>query len=192
MVEGNLYCLHNPAFDRQGRHYYKLGRTQDLRKRLQTYQTGYLEPCVYVAVGSRRFASSEAAELVLFYLLRRFRVRENREFFNVPLSLVRHMLIRVSSLSDDRLDDIAKLIKATRDVNKFMSNNAIDSLIASFETVEIECRTEKTEYADYLDEFFEKFRFKPREEDVEMYKKFGYRTVEDLELNTLLDNTKKV
>jgi hypothetical protein len=192
-TEGSLYCLHNPAFAQYGKHYYKLGRTKNLRKRLYTYQTSYIEPSLYVAISIRRFRSSEDAEALLFYLLRRYRVRGNREFFHVPLPQVRHMMIRVSSISDDRIAKIADIVRSRIHIDKYRENEDIDDLIERMEGC---CKADITrqphwreELATFLDEYFEKFRFKPKQEDIEMYQKYGYKPPEDVEMNSLLDST---
>ncbi len=111
----------------------------------------------------------------------------------MPLSLVRHMLIRVSSISDDRIARIVELLNSTRHIDKYSGNDAIDDLIEQFEG---KCSADisrdpffKSEFHTYLDEFFEKYRFKPRDEDVKMYQKYGYKPPEDIEMNGLLDAT---
>jgi hypothetical protein len=195
IIEGHLYCFYNEAFKAYGEYYFKLGRTRNLRKRLSTYQTGYIQPGHYVSISIRRFRDSAAAEALLFYLLRRYRVAKNREFFHAPLSLIRHMLIRVESISDDRIDKITKYIIDNKNISKYSSNDTIDELIDKFEE---ECKVNTSitrqpgwneELKEYLEEWFEKYRFKPKQEDIAKYKKYGYKPVEDLEMNNLLDNT---
>jgi hypothetical protein len=198
-IEGSLYAMHNELFNTYGPHYYKLGRSKDLRKRIRTYQTSYIEPSFFVSVSCRRFKDSDQAETLLFYLLRRFRVKNNREFFTAPLCLIRHMMLRVSALSDDMIEKIVTLIdRQTKysDVSKYNTNEEIDDLISHFEE-SCKVKTDMTkqphwreEFDEFLDDFFNKFRFKPKEEDVDKYKKYGYKPVEDLELNGLLDQSR--
>jgi regulator of sirC expression with transglutaminase-like and TPR domain len=108
-------------------------------------------------------------------------------------------MLRVSALSDDMIEKIVTLIdRQTKysDVSKYNTNEEIDDLISHFEE-SCKVKTDMTkqphwreEFDEFLDDFFNKFRFKPKEEDVDKYKKYGYKPVEDLELNGLLDQSR--
>jgi hypothetical protein len=79
---GTIYCLYNNVYQFYGDYVYKLGCTNDIDKRLCTYTTNYIDKCE-VKHKSKILKNCELAESILFYILRKHRIVENREFFNI-------------------------------------------------------------------------------------------------------------
>ena len=68
-----------------GDNVYKMGKTIDINKRLTGYTTSFIEPCEI------KFLSSEVknyslVEQLISKALKRYRIKNNREFFNVQLT----------------------------------------------------------------------------------------------------------
>ena len=78
---GHLYCLFNKMYLTYGVDVFKLGHSSNPVKRITDYMTSYIDDSEYKYVTERRFENSLKAERILFFLLRRNRLRKNREFF---------------------------------------------------------------------------------------------------------------
>lgn len=155
---GHLYCLFNKMYLTYGEDVYKLGHSGNPAKRITDYMTSYIDDSEYKYVSERRFENSLKAERVLFFLLRRNRIKKNREFFRVPLDDVIDTIKRVEAIPVDKIEKIYKII-----LNEFCSDRVFDNV------------EETSHYLDCLvspDVFFEQFKFNPKNPD--MYRKFGY------------------
>lgn len=166
---GHLYCLFNKMYLTYGENVYKLGHSSNPSKRITDYLTSYIDEPEYKYVSIRRFENSMKAERILFFLLRRNRIRKNREFFNASVDDIIDTIKRVESISHEKIEKIYKII-----LNEYCSDRV-------FENVE-----ETSHYLDCLvtpDLFFEQFKFRPK--NPEQYKKFGYIKEKDEEWYTL-------
>ena len=173
--KGYLYCLYNKCFESYGVCVFKLGRTKNLKQRLAYYTTSYVDSSHFVAISSRPFENSRKAESILFYLLRRWRISQKREFFQVPSVRVSYLFDRMSNLSDRVLDEIYEQI-----LRKVCPDDILDDVLDTDQ--EPGWFTKAIEYKTWLDDFFEQFRFKPK--DPERYKPYGYKPIEDQELTS--------
>ena len=108
--KGFLYCMWNKMFSSYGQDVYKLGRTSCLEARLNNYTTSYIEPCEYKYTTNRVFQNSIYAERVMFFLLRRFRIKKNREFFKVDLDTVIDTMRKLETMSDEKIEKIYRKI----------------------------------------------------------------------------------
>ena len=180
---GWLYCLYNRCFVAYGNHVFKLGRTNCLKQRMRSYVTTYVDPSHFVCISQREFRNSRKAEAVLFYVLRRYRIREQREFFNVCVEQISHVMDRISCLSDDTIDDIYIDI-----LRKCCPTEIIDKVLNHQIDLDEEEKWfyKSSSYLNWLDEYFEKYRFKPT--NPEFYKNSGYREIEQIEIDTLIQN----
>lgn len=156
--KGYLYCLWNRMFTSYGEHVYKLGRTSCLQNRLNNYVTTYIEPSEYKYTTNRVFENSCHAERLLFFLLRRHRVKKNREFFNVSLDTIIETMKKIEAMSDEKITKLYNRILKDYCNENVMDNEEDDKHF-------LDCMVS-------LDEFFEKYRFRPK--NPEMYYKFGY------------------
>jgi len=175
--EGWLYCVFNEVFKQYGEFAVKLGRTNNLKRRLNEYRTGYVEPSIYLCISDRSFRDSRKAESLLFYILRRYRLKEQREFFSAPPNLIRMLLERLSELTDDHLDILYKQV-----LLKVAPEEIIETILDSDESwFESACQQQT-----FLEEFFERFRFKPKTN----LKFPGYIPIEVVDLNNLMASAK--
>ncbi len=177
IIPGWLYCLYNECFKAYGESVYKLGRTKNLQQRLSQYTTSYIQPSHFVCVSGRRFRDSRKAEAVLFFVLRKYRIVENREFFHVPSMQIQHILDRLSYLSDELIEELYDQI-----LRKVVPQNIYDQILDTDE--ELSWITKAIEYNNWLDDFFQKFRFRPK--DPSFYQRTGLRTDEEEELYHLI------
>jgi T5orf172 domain len=182
IISGWLYCLYNECFKSYGSNVYKLGRTMNLKQRLSQYTTSYIQPSHFICVSFRKFRDSRKAEAVLFYILRMYRIVENREFFNIPSVQVRFILDRLSNLSDDLIEELYSQI-----LQKVVPKDIYDQIIDTEE--EFEWVHKSLEYKSWLDEFFQKFRFRPK--DPSFYHRTGLRPEEEEELYHLIVRAKE-
>lgn len=181
VIPGWLYCLYNECFKAYGSSVYKLGRTKNLQQRLSQYTTSYIQPSHFVCVSSRKFRDSRKAETVLFFILRTYRVVENREFFNVPSVQIRCIMDRLSYLSDDLVEELYSQI-----LRKVVPKDIYEQIMDTEE--EFEWVHQALEYKTWLDEFFQKFRFRPK--DPSFYHRTGMRQEEEEELYRLIVQAK--
>ena len=155
---GHLYCLFNKMYQTYGDNIFKLGHTSNPSKRITDYMTSYIDDSEYKYVSNRRFENSLKAERILFFLLRRNRLRKNREFFCLDVNDIIDTIKRVEALPHEKIERIYKII-----LNEYCSERV-------FENIE-----DTVHYLDCLvspDLFFEQFKFRPK--NPEMYRKFGY------------------
>ena len=112
-MSGYLYCLYNDAFERfkqdENEEVYKLGRTCNVENRLASYSTYYVQPSKMIYI-SQKFKDCIKAERVLFYILRKYRVSNKREFFKCELDLVKETFDRMSSFTPKMIDEMYRAI----------------------------------------------------------------------------------
>ncbi len=151
--KGYLYCLYNKVFQQYFTDYtsevYKLGRTNNLDTRLKHYTTSYIEPSKFLYT-SKLFHDQIKAERILFFLLRNHRIRNKREFFKCKLSIVIDIIKQIEELSESQINHIYTKIN-----NKICPSNILDKINDE--------EYNKLLDFDYskLDEFFERFRYRP-------------------------------
>ena len=63
-IQGWIYCLYNPCFKSYGSSVYKLGRTKNLKQRLNQYTTSYVDPSHFICISQRSFEDSRKAESI--------------------------------------------------------------------------------------------------------------------------------
>lgn len=164
--EGYIYCLYNEAFEKfkndSDVNVYKLGLSRNLKKRLSTYTTYYIKPSSFMCTSKdydRKFKDCVKAERVLFYILRKFRVSNKREFFQCDIKIIKDTISRISSFSDEMIDEMYKgimgkicppdIIERIEDKNLILTNK---------EWFEFEKGNN-----DSIFKFLEQFRFRPKD-----------------------------
>ncbi|AYV82086.1 MAG: hypothetical protein Homavirus6_7 [Homavirus sp.] len=95
--KGILYCLYNKFYDFVGENVYKLGYTKNLKKRLSSYTTCYLENMV-VKASTTILQNAFFAETILFHILDKYRIKKNREFFKCPLDEIKKVFSQVEDM----------------------------------------------------------------------------------------------
>ena len=177
---GFIYILYNEVFTKYGKNVFKIGRTSNLKQRLQSYSTGYIEPSKFLFT-SKQFEDSEKVEELIFYLLRRNRVRQQREFFDVEIDTAREVIMKLEKCSSLVILKMYSWLQfKCGQIDTFINENEIDSLTEKISTLDIELKESK----DYLSDFFEKYRFKPKYPND--YIQHGYKPIELNEIYRLL------
>jgi len=162
---GYIYCIYNIAFESFGENVYKLGRTGNLDNRLASYTTYYVEPSKFIVTSkdyNRKFKDCIKAERVLFYILRKYRVSNKREFFMCDIKLIKDTFERMSKFSNEMIDAMYKAIFA-----KIVPPDIIER-IEKGETKQVSDK-EWFEYEkgnmDSIFAFLEQFRYRPKSQD---------------------------
>ena len=169
---GYLYILFNVIFEQYGSDIYKLGRTNNLNNRLKNYTTSFIDPSSYLYT-SRVFHSSVKAERILFFILRKQRIRDKREFFHIHLENAISTIKRIEECTEIQINRIYNRI-----IKKICPYDILDKL-------------DDEDYYKQLDfdysnitAYFEKFRFRPSSPS--KYKLYNYVPPEDIEFDKLL------
>ena len=178
-VPGYLYVLHHDSFTHYGTDVYKLGLTINPKQRIKNYITGFIEAPKYAYVSSQ-FYNCKKAEKVLFYLLQAQRMKDNREFFQVPLDRSIAVIKQLEQLQPKELNRLYSQICwniVPREVRK--------ALLQGVDAVNVEAVSIKVDQAvsAWDDEAYDKqlqsvfdlldtFRFCPK--DPTLYYKYGY------------------
>jgi mRNA-degrading endonuclease RelE of RelBE toxin-antitoxin system len=163
---GYLYILYNPMFETYGNNVYKLGRTSDLNGRLKHYCTAYVEKSQYLYTSSP-FDNCIHAEYTLFHLLRKYRMKNNREFFQCDINEIIGVICVLENMG---LKDLSKTYNNIISKNVGLMVNNLEDIKLNKEKKESSYGLERLNY----EEFFEKYRFKPK--NPEHYFKYGYKT----------------
>jgi hypothetical protein len=154
-MKGYLYCMWNKAFLNYGKDVYKLGRTSNINNRMNSYATSYIDNCECKYVSARLFTNSMEAEKLLFFLLRKYRIKKSREFFSVELDMAINTIKRIEDMNDRIISVMYK---------KIIGNYLNERIINEIEKME-EYFCEDT-YENELDEekqsnnYFERFKYK--------------------------------
>ena len=88
-VKHFVYVMHNPMFLHYGPNVYKIGYTENVKRCVKDYKTGYIEESTVVF--SKQVPSKEC-ERKLHKLMTMYRINPKREFFNCPLSRVKQFI----------------------------------------------------------------------------------------------------
>jgi len=147
-----------------------------LKRRLNEYRTGFVSDSYYVCVSEREFQNSRMAESLLFYILRRYRMRRDREFFQIESWQIRDLFTRLAWHDDEW---IAKCWRAA--VRKVCPTHIMNMLSPDDEDFQL--FWEKSGVQSEIDKRYEAFRFKPQ--NPAMYRAYGYIPPEIQELNGL-------
>jgi hypothetical protein len=84
-----VYILKNDMYEETDS-VFKIGRTSNMNKRLQTYNTSNLHGILVLY--ERPCINSKVVEAVVHHILDEYRVDQNREYFKAPLSVLKKVL----------------------------------------------------------------------------------------------------
>jgi hypothetical protein len=161
---GYLYILYNPMFETYGNDVYKLGRTSDLNTRLKHYCTSYVEKSTYLYT-SNPFNNCIHAEYVLFHLLRKYRMKNNREFFQCNIDEIISIICALENMDSKDLQ---------KTYNNIISKN-VGIMVNNLEDIKLNKEKQKGGFCGMTyEEFFEKYKFNPK--NPEYYFKYGYKS----------------
>jgi hypothetical protein len=96
-IPGYIYCLYNPMFNYYGNNVYKLGQTANIKTRLNSYVTSYIDKPEYLLV-SKLLINKKLAEDLLFVELDNYRICSNREFFKCDINIIKNAFELVESI----------------------------------------------------------------------------------------------
>jgi len=150
-LRGYLYCMWNKVFSGYGKDVHKLGRTSNINNRMNSYATSYIDNCECKYVTERLFSNSEHAEKLLFFILRKYRIRKNREFFDVPFEKIVETIKRIEAISDEKIEVMYKKM-----CNDFLN----DRIIIEIENFEDYINDEEKNIVNIDSEYFERFKFR--------------------------------
>lgn len=158
MVAGYLYVLWHPTFEHYGPNVYKLGMTNNPSRRLQGYSPGFLDAVKYLYV-SKEFANCHEAEKVLFFALKKERLKSHREFFQLPLELAKTTIENLERLSAEEVHSL--YVRARNDL---VPQSVCVRLRADSEEVTKYNQEWTTKYSggEPVDKFLDKFKFTAR------------------------------
>ena len=175
---GYLYCLYNPAFESFGDNVYKLGRSGNLDNRLMSYTTYYVEPSKFVFTSADydiKFKDCIKAERVLFYILRKYRVTNKREFFMCDIELIKETFERMCKFSNKMIDAMYRGV-----MGRIIPVDLIERISGEYIPDKEWFQYEKGNN-DSIFAYLEQFRFRPKNK--EMYPE--YMSPVDEEINKL-------
>lgn len=89
-MDGYIYCIYNKMYETYGDNVYKLGYCGDVSSLTSRYTTPYIDE--YEIKYLKKVKDKVRAEKVLFYLLREYRVRKNREFFDCEIGKIKEQI----------------------------------------------------------------------------------------------------
>jgi len=156
-MSGYLYVLWHPTFKMYGDNVYKLGMTINPDQRLQSYSPGFLDSVQYLYLSSE-FKSCHEAEKVLFYVLRKERLKKQREFFKVDLEVAKRIIKNLESLT---ADEVHSLYQRSR--SGLLSQATLLRLRADPEEVAAFNQQWTTKYTkgENAHDFLDKFKYSP-------------------------------
>ena len=114
--EGYIYILSNEMYGFYGEDVYKIGKTNDIAKRLNAFTTCCVKS-VDLKFLSERCVNYHIAERLIFMALRDYGVVENREFFKHNLLGIINIIEEIVSCLNNRAeehDDIVKKLQGIR------------------------------------------------------------------------------
>lgn len=139
-TKGFLYCLHNEIFNFYGCDLYKCGNSIDTDKRLCQYTTSYPEPSK-ILLTSDNFFDKNFAETLLFYYLKDYKFKPNREFIKCDFDTIKdafdkvkqffsvyntkNLLIDFLLINDNFKIYFPKYFNDLSDDDKFKKNNIV-------------------------------------------------------------------
>jgi hypothetical protein len=140
---GYIYVIHNEMYKYYGDDVYKIGKARHIENRLKSYITGYIEP-TSLLYSSIRCKNYSVCEREVHKRLQKFRMRQNREFFQVNINIVIEVIdlvvLELNDLDDEALskyhDDI-KDIRKTQTLKPEINENAFEELIQSGKTNDV-------------------------------------------------------
>jgi hypothetical protein len=110
---GYIYIFTNDMFQWYGENVYKIGKAGHIEHRLKSYTTGYIDPLTLM-FSSIECKNYSVCEREIHNRLNKYRMRTNREFFQVPIQtaidIIEKVVNELNELDDETLltyhDDI--------------------------------------------------------------------------------------
>lgn len=128
MTEGYIYIMYNEMFSYYGDNIYKIGKAKDIAKRMNGYTTSYLTP-PEIKFTSIECSNACLIESLVFYKLNSNRMRNNREFFQLPIEEIIETIESIISkynyteLSKEEIIKLESEIKQDHQVKQSIDHN---------------------------------------------------------------------
>lgn len=119
---GYIYILFNEMYKFYGDDVYKLGKTNNIAKRLHGYVPSYIKH-PEVKYLSKKVINYSLAEKMVFEKLKAFRIAKNREFFKITnltetIIIIDDIIDNINNMDDDELITAYENIKNVSEANK--------------------------------------------------------------------------
>ena len=103
---GYIYIIYNEMYKHYRDDIYKIGKANDIKKRLTGYITGYIEP-VFLVYGSDLCTNYSVVEKEVHIRLSKFRIKPNREFFkihqDIAIKVIKDVVLELNLLTKDEI-----------------------------------------------------------------------------------------
>ena len=120
---GYLYCIYNKMYDIYGKNMFKLGNMKN-KNRMNSYVTPYIDP-IEIKLISNKILDKSIGEKILFDILREYRYRPNREFFQCDLNIIKKAFDKVESIfikePFDKLQELYNPMSKEQIINNMIS-----------------------------------------------------------------------
>ena len=135
---GYIYIIHNEMYKFYGDDVYKIGKAHCIENRLKSYITGYVDPTslLYSSIQCKNYS---VCEREVHKRLQKYRMRPNREFFqvnsNIAIEVIESVVLELNELDDEALNKYHNDIKDIRQKRILkpeivkMNENAFEELI---------------------------------------------------------------
>ena len=104
--EGYIYVIFNDMFNYHGEDIYKIGKTNDINKRLNGYITTYINKTELIYL-SDKVKDYHLCEKLLFQNINENRVVQNREFFKIDkleaTTIIKKVVEEINLMTDDEI-----------------------------------------------------------------------------------------
>jgi hypothetical protein len=117
---GYVYVIFNEMYKFYGDDVYKIGKSSNVKNRLDSYNTGYVNP-VELIFESIECKNYSVCEKEVHIRLQKYRMKPNREFFQVPLQIaietINQTINELNELDDELLLKYHDEVKMMRMMN---------------------------------------------------------------------------
>ena len=123
--KGYIYIMHNVMFNYHGDNVYKLGGCYNMDNMINGYITDYIfEPTIKYQ--SKILSNCELAKIILFKYLNKYRIANNREFFNCKLEKIIEKIKYIETLFKD--ENYQNAVYEYNNLNDNENNEFIEKL----------------------------------------------------------------
>ena len=156
-IAGYLYCLFNEMYKYYGENVKKCGNSENPEKRALDYTTAYIEPCKIIK-NSEKYVDKCFAETLLFYYLKEYRIKNNREFFSCGDEIINKAFEQVDTFFKlyHTKEKIINHLLIRENYDKYYCKNTCK--IVSDESISDRTNDEDINVRQLLDLNYEKFK----------------------------------
>ena len=123
------------------KHIYKIGKTKNIKERMQNYSTGYLDNEKIKVFKYIKVAHSQSLERYIFEFLKPYQ-QEDKEMFKVEYKILDDLFNKIEAFELHAVNNFNEIIK---------SDPSKSNLIESFESHVAECFTNKSDESELVE-----------------------------------------